>query len=85
MSRFDVVKVKVSRLDVVLEEKGGEDVKRKLSGVCGNFDEEQLKKVLEEFGEVFSGGTGSTSVVELKIDTQQKYPLHNPLILYPSV
>ncbi len=71
-------RVKVSRLDVVLEEEGGEDIKQKLSGVCGNFDEEQLKKVLEEFGEVFSGGTGSTSVVNLKIDTQQEIPIAQP-------
>ncbi len=46
--------------------------------MCGNFDEEQLKKVLEEFGEVFSCGTGSTNVVKLKIDTQQEIPIAQP-------
>ncbi len=42
-----------------------------------------MKGVLEEFDGLFSSGTGSTTVVKLKIDTQQAAPIAQPTYFVP--
>ncbi len=71
----------VCRVNVVLEEDAEKETGGsgcKLSGECEGYNGEELEELIEEFVIVFSGNTGSTDVVQLRIDTKELPPIAQP-------
>ncbi len=66
-------RTEIRRLDLVLEE--GDRERNVLREECEGFVEEELEKLLEEFGDVFSDVPGSTDRVRMTIDTGDSPPI----------
>ncbi len=63
----------VKRLDVVLDEV--QETRCELKGVCDGYNEDELKSLMVEFGDLFSEVPGKTEVVAISIDTGGERPV----------
>ena len=75
----------VMRLAVVAEDwEEDSDVGTKITGICPDFEMEEVEKMKIEYPEVFSDLPGKTSVARLKISTGEAQPIASPPYRIPD-